>query len=111
MLWKPETTENALALELLEEALSSLGKTCSVRVFTQCAHVLSTVNNHWLPQWEKRGWVNARGKLVGNAGLWQQVYRLMQNHFVEACPDSHAYQTVMRHDIKRKLEEHRAGRG
>ncbi len=111
ILWKEKTTENALALELLKGALLSLGKTCSIRVFTQCAHILNTVNNHWLPQWAKNGWVNAKGKTVGNAGLWQQVYGEMQKHFIEVCQDGHTYKSVMQHDIKRELKEHRAGRG
>lgn len=105
-LWKERTTENALALELLKEALGVLAKTCSVRVNTQCRHILNTVNNHWLPQWEKHGWVNAKGKPVGNMELWQQVYALMGKHFLEVTSGWHEYREVMRHDIRKELERH-----
>lgn len=105
VIWRKKTTENALTLELIKIALSTLVKTCTIRVFTQCAHILSTVNNHWLPQWEKNGWINAKGKTVGNVELWQQVYGMMQNHFVEVCPDGHAYQEIMKHDIKKEMRK------
>lgn len=105
ILWKEKTTRNAITLELLREALSILKKTCSIRVFTQSEHILNTVNNHRLPQWEKRGWINAKGKPVGNLELWQQVYALMGNHFLEVTSEWHEYQAVMQHDIRKEIKK------
>lgn len=105
VVWKERTTENALALELLRDALGILEKTCSVRVNTQCGHIINTVNNHWLPQWEKNGWVNAKKKPVGNMELWQQVYGLMRNHFIEVSSGWHEYQGIMRHDIRKEIKK------
>jgi len=81
-LWKQETTENALALELLRDALGILLKTCSVRVNTQCGLVLNAMEKGWVRLWEADGWVNAKGRPVKHAELWQQVYEKMGKHVV-----------------------------
>ena len=105
IIWRSKTTENALTLELLIGALSILTKTCSVRVNTPCGHVLNAVNNRWIPQWEKKGWVNAKGDPVKNAELWQQADRLMKNHLVEIYSWNHKYREVMRYDIWKEMKK------
>ena len=81
-LYRWETTENALVLELIGDALGSLAKPCSVSVNTRCEHVLNAVKNHWLMQWKEDGWKNAKRKPVKNALLWQQVAEKMNKHCV-----------------------------
>ena len=49
-LYRWETTENALVLELIGDALGSLAKPCSVSVNTRCEHVLNAVKNHCINQ-------------------------------------------------------------
>lgn len=58
-------------------------------------------------KWEKNGWVNAKGKPVGNAELWQQVCSSIKErcHFVEACTGAHEYQAVMQDDIRKELRK------
>lgn len=98
-----DTTGNALTLELLKEALSVLTKTCQIQVNTCCQLLLNTMRNHWLPQWRKKGWVNAKGRPVANKELWQQVAELMDDHFMEFVSENHSYRDVMQRDIKREL--------
>ena len=107
MAWRKKTTQNALTLELLRDALSILTKTCSIRVNTQCEHILSAVDNQWVPRWEKNGWANAKGKPVGNAGLWQQVYSMIREryHFMEICTGAHRYQVEMQDDIRKEIRK------
>lgn len=104
MVYKDRTTENALVLELIRDALSILTKSCSVRVNTECEHVLNIMQNHMLPIWEKNGWNNARGNLVKNMELWQQCKGLMDNHLVEVDRSMHSYYMVMKEDVKKELE-------
>lgn len=104
ILYKEKTNENALALELLKEAFSILTKSCSVRVNTQCEHILNTMQNHWLPQWKKNGWQNAKGKPVRNMELWQKCSELMENHCTEFGSGQHSYREVMQRDIRKELE-------
>lgn len=105
VIYKNRTTENALALELLRDAFSILTKTCSVRVNTECGHILNTMHNHWLPQWRKNGWMNAKDKPVANQKLWEQVSDLMDNHCIEFTSGYHSYRNVMQEDINRKLKQ------
>ena len=104
-LWREEATENALTLELLAAAFSILTKTCSVRVNTQCEHVLNAVRNGWLHQWKDNGWVNAKGKPVKNAELWQPLSVLMGKHLVEFDSGSHPYRLVMQDKIRKSMRE------
>ncbi|MDE7047030.1 MAG: hypothetical protein K2P25_03485 [Lachnospiraceae bacterium] len=81
-LYRWDTTENALVLELIRDALGSLAKPCSVSVNTRCEHVLNAVKKHWLKKWKEDGWKNAKGKPVKNALLWQQAAEKMNKHCV-----------------------------
>lgn len=105
IILREKTTENALALELLKESLSKLTKTCSVRVNTGCSHILNTMRNYWLPQWEKNDWKNAKDKPVKNAELWKECAELMRNHMVCFGEEDHSYRKVMQEDIQRELEK------
>lgn len=103
IICKEEISENALTLELLKDAFSILTKNCSIRVNTQCGHVLGAIQNHWLTQWKKRDWVNAKGSPVANRELWQQVSELMEHHLVEFDSGWHPYREVMQGDIRREI--------
>ena len=73
MLYADKTTENELALRLIQKAFAILTKTCCATVYTGCGHILRTMNNHWLAQWQKNGWqrtapseMQRRGKSARN---------------------------------------------
>lgn len=104
IVYKERTTEIALVLELMKDAFSILTKTCSVRVNTECEHVLNVMINHYLPIWEKNGWNNAKGQPVKNKELWQQLNELMSRHLVGVCREAHSYHLVMQEDIRKELE-------
>lgn len=96
-------TENEMALLLLKHAFSILTKTCCVRVFTTCTHILNTMENHWLWQWQKNGWQNARGKTVGNADLWQQCAALLEEHVTEWTDEEHSYRRCMLGRLQKEM--------
>lgn len=100
------TTENALTLELLIDAFSILTKSCSVRVNTQCEHVLNATQNYWLEQWAKNDWHKTNGKPVANADLWQQVYEYMQIHDVIFENEENNYRNVMQLEILKEEKKH-----
>lgn len=104
ILKRESTTENALVLELLADAFSKLTKSCYARVNTECEHVLHVMQNHWLPQWEKNGWLNAKGKPVKNDLLWQQCKERMQKHTVTFGNTGNSYGSVMQGEIRKELE-------
>ena len=104
LISKEKTTENALALELLKEALGRLTKPCSIRVNTECDHILNVMRNHWLPQWEKNEWRNTKNKPVKNAELWPQCQELLMMHSITFDSGEHSYRKVMQADIKKEMD-------
>jgi len=98
------TTENALALELLQAALERLTRPCSVRVNTGCGHILNVMNRHLLSQWEKAGWVTAKGRLIKNMALWQHCQELMRGHTVTFESGPHSYRMRMLWEIEKEQE-------
>lgn len=104
ILYADITSENEMALRLLIQAFSILTKSCCVRVFTPCIHVLHAMQNHWLWQWQKNDWRNAKGKTVGNADLWQQAAGLMEQHVTEWTDEEHSYRRCMLGRIRKEME-------
>ena len=103
ILYADRTTENELALRLVEKAFSILTKTCCVVVFTECGHVLRTMQNHWLWQWRKNGWVNAKGRPVKNAEAWNKCTDLLEKHVTEWKDGEHTYRKCMQNRIKKEM--------
>lgn len=109
LIYADRITENDLALGLIEKAFSILTKTCCVVVFTECGHVLRTMQNHWLTQWRKNGWINAKDKLIRNAEAWNRCANLFDNHMTEWTDGWHTYRLEMQRRIRVELElEHAA---
>lgn len=103
ILYADKTTENELALQLIRKAFSILTKTCCTVVFTECGHILRTMQNHWLWQWRKNGWINARGKPVKNAEIWNKCADLLEKHMTEWTDAEHSYRKCMQSRIKKEL--------
>lgn len=104
-IYRETITETALTLELLNQALSRLKKNCLILINTECEHILNTMRNHWLPQWQQNGWTKARGKPVKNAVLWQQCADSMANHSVSFTKEWHPYKSLMQTEIRRELNQ------
>ncbi len=100
------TTENTLALGLLAAALKKLLKPCSIRVNTRCEHILNVMDNHWLSQWEKAGWVNAKGKPVKNMEQWKSCQKLMRDHAVTFENGFHSFRNRMMFEIEKELQQY-----
>lgn len=97
-----EATENALALEAMAAALKRLTKSCSIRVNTQCEHILNVMQNHWLQQWKKNDWRNAKGKPIKNVELWQEISDLVDKHAISYGKDPNSYATVMKIEMEKE---------
>lgn len=102
ILYTDMATENEMTLMLIRKAFSILTKTCCIRVFTSCTHVLNTMQNHWLWQWQKNSWCNAKGKLVNNADMWRQCALLIEHHMTEWTDGGHSYQRCMQARIQKE---------
>lgn len=103
MLYANITTENEMTLRLLIQAFSILTKTCCVRVFTECTHVLNVTQNNWLWQWQKNGWINAKGKTVSNVDLWKKCTSLTEQHVTEWTEEEHSYRQCMLGRVQKEM--------
>lgn len=79
----PATTNNRMELTAAIEALRRLTRSCSVRLYSDSAYLVSAFNQGWLANWQKNGWRNAAGDPVSNMDLWQELLRLAAPHRIE----------------------------
>lgn len=104
ILYADITAENEMALRLLIQAFSILTKTCCIRVFTECTHILNVMENHWIWQWQKNGWINAKKKTVSNVDLWKKCAELMEPHMTEWTDKEHSYRQCMLGRVQKEME-------
>ena len=105
MIHLDDGTENQASLMAITAAAKILTKECSIRVFTQCDHILNTVGNFWHIQWQKNDWHNAKGKPVKNAELWQQMLETLGKHSYSFHSGHHEFQNVMQIEIRKEMEK------
>lgn len=74
-------TENRANLLILIEALKRMTRPCELDIYTDSEYILSGAKK-WLKDWERRGWVTAKGRPVANREEWQQAAELMARHLV-----------------------------
>lgn len=72
-----KTTNNRMELMAVIQALESLTRSCTVKVYTDSKYVLDGMTK-WLPGWKKRGWKTAAKKPVKNVDLWQRLDAAVQ---------------------------------
>ena len=103
-IWLEDGTENRATLEAIAQAAGILTKSCSVRVFTRCGHVLGAIKNGWPKRWEKDGWINAKGKPVGNAQEWRRAMDALEPHSHSFQAGPHEYREVMQWELSKEKE-------
>lgn len=96
------TYENELALKAIIAAAKRLKKTCSIRIFTGCNHILSTTHNSWHIQWQKNGWKKKNGVPVRNAELWEELVAVLERHNVTYTKDDHPYKRWMTEQLEKE---------
>lgn len=77
-----ETTNNRMELMAAIQALESLTKPCSVRLYSDSSYVLKGITE-WMPNWKKRGWKTAAKHPVKNVDLWQRLDVAIVRHDIE----------------------------
>lgn len=77
-----KATKNSNYLQALIEAVGELNRPCMLDIHTSCEYIVETYMQGWIVNWEKNGWLNARGNTVRNAEQWQQVRKALAPHSV-----------------------------
>ena len=109
VIWMDGVTENKLVLTLLLEALKRISKSSSLCVYHTCEHLFNVLNYHHLPEWEKRGWTNSKGKTTEQMLLWKEIKEYLNMHVVTMSAKEHSYRNIyMRNVLEKEMErEHR----
>lgn len=76
------TTNNRMELQAAISGLSLLKESCKVDIFTDSAYLCNAMENGWVRNWIKNGWMTAGKKPVENQDLWKQLLVLMEKHVV-----------------------------
>ena len=95
------TTETQITLRAIVEALKILKKPCVIRIFTDCTHIINVVSNRWHIWWKKAGWVNAKGRQVKNADLWEEFMQEMEAHVYTIESGHHSFKNIMQSDLEK----------
>jgi ribonuclease HI len=76
------TTNNRMELMAAIEALESLKRGVTVKLYTDSTYVRDGITK-WLHAWKKRAWRTADKKPVKNVDLWQRLEAALGEHKIE----------------------------
>ncbi len=77
-----DTTNNRMEMCAAIRALESLKRECEVVLYTDSAYLQKGITE-WLPNWERRGFLNAKKRPIKNADLWKLLKQAAMRHRVE----------------------------
>ena len=77
-----ETTNNRMEMMAVIQALETLKRPCSVKIYTDSVYVMKGMTE-WIEQWKKRNWKTAAKKPVKNVELWQRLEQALHPHDVK----------------------------
>ena len=77
-----QTTNNRMEVTAVIEGLKRLKYPCKVEVYSDSAYTVNAYTNGWIYGWKRNGWKKADGKPVLNVDLWEELYKLTQEHEV-----------------------------
>ncbi len=103
LIYEENITEYALNLKLLYAAFSRFTKCSSVTVNTKCDKIFGAIKNQWYRQWEKDGWMTAKGSPPKNVEIWQPLAEKMGRHLVTADHRENSYRILMQDAIEKEL--------
>lgn len=79
--FEPNTTNNRMELTAVIQGLSALKVTSlPITVYSDSKYIIDAINQHWLDNWQIKGWQNAAKQPVANRDLWEQIIKLNQKY-------------------------------
>jgi ribonuclease HI len=71
-----------MELSAVVEALAALTEPCDVALHSDSAYIVNALNQGWLENWKRRGWVTADKTPVKNRDLWERLDAERRRHQV-----------------------------
>lgn len=75
-----ETTNNRMELMGVIVALEALKHPCRISLTSDSQYVVKAFTDHWIDNWQKKGWVTAAKEPVKNRALWERLLAATKAH-------------------------------
>ena len=98
----PDTTEDAITLTAIIEALGRFTKESTIRIYTRCNGVFCGLDTGRIQSARLNGWKSAKGVPNKNAELWDIFISLISRHNYTITQEDHSFREIMRTDLKRR---------
>ena len=76
------TTNNRMELFAAISALGALKEPCDVTLYSDSSYLVKAFTDHWLDNWQRKNWKNAKGEPVENQDLWRILLAQTRKHHV-----------------------------
>ena len=77
-----KTTNNRMELMGVIAGLEALNRPCEIDLYSDSQYVIKAFNDHWINNWQKKGWKKSDGKPVLNIDLWQRLLAAAKPHSI-----------------------------
>ena len=81
---EPMTTNQREELKGAILLLEALERPVSLTVTSDSRYLVDGMTR-WVPNWVRKGWINANGQAVANQDLWSKLIELASRHEVHWC--------------------------
>ena len=98
----PDTTEDAITLTAIIEALGRFTKESHIRIYTKCNGVFCGLDTGRIQMSRVNGWKNSKGVPNKNAELWDIFISTAARHRWTITQEDHSFMEIMRMDLKRR---------
>ena len=77
------TTNNKMEMMAVIKGLEMLKEPCEVKVYSDSAYVVNSIQKGWIYSWKKNNWKKADKSKVKNIDLWERLLSQLEIHKVE----------------------------
>ena len=78
-----DTTNNQMEMMAVIKGLEMLKEPCEVKVYSDSAYVVNSIQKGWIYSWKKNNWKKADKSKVKNIDLWERLLSQLEIHKVE----------------------------
>lgn len=97
----PDTTEDAIILTALIEALGRFLKPTEIKLFVKSPGVYGAISTGRIQLAKTKGFRNSKDRPVKNAELWSIFLSLVPKHKWKITQEDHSFEQYMRGELKK----------
>lgn len=72
-------TNNQMEIKAVIAGLNEMKRfDVPIEIYSDSAYVVNTINNKWIDDWVKNGWLKKDGKTVKNQEIWMKLFELLK---------------------------------